>query len=100
MPMSRDRSGRTTREPGYYRRLAHLDSGSDEFYEIDRVVAKKVEKVSFIACITIAMHLNACMVLKGEQRVLVTWKDYPIHTASWEPSTSVTSAALRLVSSY
>jgi len=58
---------RTIREPGYYR---HLDSGSDnEFYEIDRVVAKKVEKVSFIACITIAMYLNAYMILKGEQSV-------------------------------
>jgi len=43
------------------------------------VVAKKVEEVSFIACITNHVSITARMELKEEQRVLVTWKDYPVH---------------------
>ncbi|XP_065892396.1 chromobox protein homolog 5-like [Dysidea avara] len=75
--MEYSRQSRTTasNDSGYYRRLAHEDSSDeDDIYEVERAVAKRV--------------------VKGEEQMLVTWTGFPVHTASWVPSTHVTPSVL------
>jgi len=53
--MSTRDSQRTTTYPGYYCHLAQEDS-DDEFYEVDRVVAKRVVEVS----LRLIIFMHAC----------------------------------------
>ena len=70
----------------------------DDIYEVERAVAKRVVKVSNpSSCAYTIQHVNF-FEFEGEEQMLVTWTGFPVHTASWVPSTHVTPSVLRLAS--
>ena len=71
-------------------------SVQDDEYDVERVVAKRVVKVSVFNPSWSCMY--STFTFQSEEQVLVTWSGYPVHTASWVPVKYVNSSALRSVS--